>query len=67
MFKKTYESITASLRQLVQDLHDHADDHEAKAQDHQAEADRHLTAKAAAQDEADRARSTAHKVGDLLA
>lgn len=64
--KKTYETITASLRNLVKELHDHADDHLARALDHQDAMERHAVSKRAATDEALRARGTALKVQSLL-
>lgn len=63
---KTYETITAGLQQLVQDLHNHADEHEDLSRFHAEEANFHGLASDAASDTAAKSRKTAEKVAALL-
>lgn len=64
--KKTYETITAGLRQLVDELLAHGDEHVAKANHHDQQAELHTAKAAEAMGEADRAHKTAQKIGALL-
>lgn len=66
LFTKSYESITAGLKKLVNDLNEHADSHLEKAAEHTELSKQHEAHATNAINEHDRARKTAQKIGALL-
>lgn len=66
MFKKSFESITAPLRKMVQDLRKHAEDKHTEAKAHEARANELVLMHNDCVDEADVAMETADNLANLL-
>lgn len=66
MFKKTYESITAGLQRMVDDLRAHAQEHEEQAADHRRAAETHLADADSKEAVAAKSHGTAAKIAALL-